>query len=346
MVNRFISSLTICFIVSFVAPVFSQDAYQQVKAALVAGEPPKLEPGSFTIAVLPDTQLYAERFPDRYDAQTQWIIDNRDTRNIVAALHLGDITNQNTPEQWENAAKSMKKLDGHVPYFMAPGNHDYSDRGRCADRTTLMNDYFPVSHFQDLPTFGGVYDREPSRIENSFHRFTVGNRKFLVIALEFGPRRDVVRWANEVAEQHPDHEAILITHAYMYYDETRYDWKKFGNQQRWNPHAYELAKSTDDDVMDGEELWTNLVSRHDHFIMTLNGHVLGDGLGRMTSKTTGGKEVHQMLVNFQMLPNGGDAWLRLMEFRPDGKTVQIYDYSPTLNQRNESEQNQFTLTIN
>jgi hypothetical protein len=239
----------------------------------------------------------------------------------------------------------MQVLDGKVPYFLVPGNHDYSEGGRCTDRTTRLNEYFPVSQFRDSPTFGGTYDKEPERLENSYHRFSAGGRDFLVLALEFGPRRDVVRWANQVAAQHKNRAAILITHAYMYFDDTRYDWKKYGAKQSWNPHGYGVAKATGDDVTDGEELWTELVSRNENFILTLNGHVLNDGLGRTVSPTPAGRDVHQVLVNFQMRPKGGDGWLRLLEFRSDGKTVQVSDYSPTRNQRNESPQNQFTLTL-
>ncbi len=314
-------------------------------AVLVAGEPPKTAAGAFTVAVLPDTQNYSQRYPQTFTAQTEWIAENRKARNIAAVLHLGDITNNSTPQEWENASKSMSVLDGKVPYFMVNGNHDYSDKGRCTDRTTLVNDYFPVARFREQPNFGGVYDKEPDRVENSYHTFTAEGRQFLVIALEFGPRKDVVRWANEVAAKHPDHAAILITHAYMYSDDTRYDWEKYGTKQTWNPHNYGVAKATDDDVSDGEELWKNLVSRHENFIMTLNGHVLHDGLARIATPTPGGRDVHQMLVNFQMRPNGGDGWLRLMEFQPDGRTVKVCDYSPVRGERNESQQNMFTLQL-
>jgi hypothetical protein len=334
------------------APVFGQvlaptafaaDPYDD--ALLVAGEPPRPEKDAFTIAVLPDTQHYSEKFPEQYLAQTRWIVENRRDRNIAAVLHLGDITNRNTPAEWENAVRAMNQLDGHLPYFMTPGNHDYSEGGVCNDRTTRLNDYFPLKKFRDTPTFGGVYDREPERMENSYHLFSAGGRDFVVISLEFGPRADVVRWANEVAAKHKDCAAILITHAYMYYDETRYDWSKYGAKQNWNPHSYGVAKATADDVSDGEKLWQKLVSKHENFILTLNGHVLNDGLGRIATPSPAGRDVHQVLVNFQMKPKGGDGWLRLLEFRADGKTVQTYDYSPTRNERNESPQNQFAMTL-
>jgi hypothetical protein len=314
-------------------------------AVLVDGEPPLPERGSFTVAVLPDTQNYSEKFPDTYLAQTNWLVENQKARNIACVLHLGDVTNHNTPAEWENAVRAMSVLDGKLPYFMVPGNHDYSDNGSCKDRTSRLSEYFPVEKFRDLPTFGGTYDREPDRMENSFHLFSAGGRNFLVLALEFGPRREVVAWANKVAGRHKDRAAILITHAYMYFDETRYNWNEKGEQQRWNPHSYPVARATGDDVTDGQELWKGLVSKPGNFVMTLNGHVLGDGLGRMTSTTPGGRDVHQLLVNFQMRPKGGDGWLRLLEFRPDGKTVQVYDYSPTRHQRNESQQNQFAVKL-
>ncbi len=314
-------------------------------AILVQGEPPKLEKGSFTVAVLPDTQNYSEKFPDHYFSQTRWIAENLRDRNIAAVFHLGDITNRNTPAEWEVAARAMSQLDEKVPYFLTAGNHDYSEGGVCKDRTTRLNDYFPVKKFRDLASFGGTYDREPERLENSYHLFSAGDRDFLVICLEFGPRADVVRWASEVAAKHKNREAILLTHAYMYYDDTRYDWTHYGKKQNWNPHAYGVADASAGDVCDGEELWQRLVRKHENFVLTMNGHVLQDGLGRTTSQSVSGRDVHQVLVNFQMKPNGGDGWLRLLEFRADGKTVQTYDYSPTRNERNESPQNQFAMTL-
>ena len=314
-------------------------------ARLIDGEPPKPEKDAFTVVVLPDTQNYSEKFPEQFLAQTEWIVESQRARNIACVLHLGDITNHNTPAEWENAVEAMQGLDEEVPYFLVPGNHDYSENGRCTDRTTRLNDYFPVTQFRERPTFGGVYDQEPERMENSFHLFSAGGKDFIVLALEFGPRRDVVRWANDVVSHHKGRAAILITHAYMYYDDSRYDWNRFGRNQNWNPHNYGVANATNDDVSDGEELWRGLVSRHENFVLTLNGHVLNDGLGRKSSATPAGREVHQVLVNFQMKPNGGDGWLRLLEFKPDGKTVQVSDYSPTRNQRNESPQNQFALKL-
>jgi len=319
------------------------DPYADAK--LVDGEPGKAAKDSFTIIVLPDTQNYSEKYPEQYLAQTEWVVENQKERNIVCVLHLGDVTNHNSPPEWDNAVKAMNQLDDIVPYFLVPGNHDYSENGGCRDRSTGLNAAFPVAKFKELPTFGGTYDKEPDRLENSYHLFSAGGRDFLSICLEFGPRKDVIRWANEIAGMHKDRAAILTTHAYIYFDDTRYDWQSLGANQAWNPHSYLIAETSGNDVSDGEELWNGLICRHENFILTLNGHVLGDGLGRTVTKTPAERNVHQVLVNFQMRPQGGDGWLRLLEFSSDGKTIQVCDYSPTRNQRNVSEQNQFTMTL-
>jgi hypothetical protein len=312
-------------------------------AKLVDGPPPHLAEGAFTIAVLPDTQYYSAAFPDTYQAQTQWIIRQKKKRNIACVLHLGDLVDSSTPKQWDNAVKGMNILDGHLPYFFVPGNHDYYLNQGNWD--TLLSSYFPVAKYQGLKTFGGVYDREPERMDNSYHFFSAAGRDFLVLCLEFGPRRDVIRWANEVVSQYPDREAILVTHAFTYSDNRRYDWAQFGRQQTWNPHEYGIVRNNvHEDVADGEEIWQKLICRHQSFIFTINGHVLNDGLGRLATPTPDGRSVHQMLVNFQMRPRGGDGWLRLLEMRPD-KTMNVVDYSPTRDQCNVSLKNKFSVTL-
>jgi predicted phosphodiesterase len=320
------------------------DPYADAK--LLDGEPPLPEKGSFTVAVLPDTQNYSNSHPATYVAQTKWVAENRKARDIAWVLHLGDVTNNNTPREWVNADRAMKVLeDAGVPYAVCPGNHDYSANGACQDRTSRLTEYFPVARLRRQATFGGTYDREPDRSENSYHLTSAGGRDFLILALEFGPRADVLRWANEVVAKYPARGAILITHAHIYYDSTRYDWKQYGPKQKWNPHSYAVAKATNDDVSDGQEVWDKLLSKHENFVLTLNGHVLGDGLGRVTTATPAGREVPQVLVNYQMRPSGGDGWLRLLEFKADGKTVEAYDYSPTRKQRNEGTENRFALAL-
>ncbi len=118
--------------------------------------------------------------------------------------------------------------------------------------------------------------------------------EWVILCLEFGPRSDVLRWANEVLTKHSKRTAIISTHVFIYHDETRYDFKKYGNKQPGTHTTYPVAKTTKDDINDGEEIWEKLIAKHENVALVLNGHVLGDGLGRFTSKTPGGRVVQQI----------------------------------------------------
>ena len=94
-----------------------------------AADADPISPGSWTLAILPDTQIYAQSYPQHFTAQTQWIKDHVASHNIKYVLHEGDITNNNVTAQWNNALASMNVLNGVLPYAMAPGNHDYGPNG-------------------------------------------------------------------------------------------------------------------------------------------------------------------------------------------------------------------------
>ena len=51
----------------------------------------------FTIIAMPDTQYYSASFPATYISQTQWIVDNRATRNIAFVTQLGDCVDKTGP---------------------------------------------------------------------------------------------------------------------------------------------------------------------------------------------------------------------------------------------------------
>ena len=171
-------------------------------------------------------------------------------------------------------------------------------------------------------------------------------REMLIFALEWGVRQEVIDWANTVAgrEEYQEHTAVLLTHAYLYSDSERYDWTNkntdndvpgntfSGRAQGANPYTYGTADLREEPAVhtnDGEDLWRELVSRHGNFEMTFNGHVIvGGQLGFRTDAGADGQTVNQMLFNAQADANGGDGWLRLLEFLPDGETVQVKTFSP------------------
>ena len=282
----------------------------------------------FNLVVLPDTQTYAASYPEIFHAQTQWIADHADS--VAFVLHEGDITNNNIPEHWQVAKESMNILDGKVPYILTMGNHDIGTRGSSNVRnTTLFNEYFPYKKHSRMPGFGGVFEQD--KMDNSWYTYNAGGVKWLVLSLEFGPRNKVLDWAGKIIASHPERKVIILTHAYMYCDDTR-----MGKGDRWLPQGYGLGKKAvgDDQVNDGEQIWEKVASRYANVLFVFSGHVLSNGTGRLVSTGVHGNKVYQMLANYQSgvtgSEKGGNGFLRIVTMNTKKKTVNVKTYSPYL----------------
>lgn len=311
-----------------------------------AGAPAPV-PGGFTLAVLPDTQIYAWKFPETYPAQTKWLADNAQRYNLRYVLHVGDITQHNTNTQWEVAARAHALLDAKgIPCAITTGNHDLGPEGKATSRETPFAKYFPLATFKQWPTFGGIYDKEPDRTDNNFHLFEAGGRKWLIICIEFGPRDDVLRWAGAVATKHADRSVILVTHAYLRPDNTRFNRNAFIKVKNLEVNLgldrYGLAKA-EGGFNDGEDIWKKLVSQHANFALVVSGHICYTG--KLDSEGKHGNVVHQMVVDYQSGKDGGQGHLRLLQIHPDGKKVSVADYSPLLDQPSDKLGTQYEFNL-
>lgn len=278
----------------------------------------------YTVAILPDTQVYAQKYPDIFTRQTQWLGEQALALNIGLVLHMGDITETNTREQWRNAARSLHLLDGVVPYVLAVGTHDFIGPAGASSRdNTLMNNYFSIEDAQLYSGLAGVY--KPGRIEDSYSLFTLGSDKYLVVSLNSGPSDGAVAWANEIVSRYPDHTVIFITHIYL--------WKDGSLITPQNsdiaPEAYGYSRSPGESVNNGQQLWEKFVSKHPNMLMVWCGHV---GVGAVTRRVDVGEHgnrVYSMMADCQSFAEGGSGWLVLMTFDPD-RTVHVRMYSPYL----------------
>lgn len=295
---------------------------------------------SFTIVALPDTQYYAAAHPQILDAQADWIVRRSRDDRIAAVVHEGDVVDADEPRQWRTAARSLHELDGVVPWVLSAGNHDYRRNARGISRDSEISTYFPPADFARNGWFGGTF--EPGRIENNFAIIDAPGGCWLILSLEFGPRDAVLAWADRVARRFAALPAIVVTHAYLYSDGTRYDHLNRPDQL-WNPHAY-LADGEGGQVNDGEEIWRKLIVHDDNILFVLCGHDLADGVAELTSARPDGTVVHQLLANYQTGKLGGEGFLRLMRFFPGQRRVAISTYSPYVNRFKSDPDNDFTLT--
>ena len=333
---------------AFVASIVSAAVITAASAttALAAADPVPFYPGSWTMVVLPDVQNYNGSDAKTLDFQrmTQWIADNKAARNIRFVTSVGDLTNNNAAAQWTRARAGFAKLDGVVPYAPVLGNHDYGSNGSANVRTTQFNTYFkPTDNPLNDPAQGGALKgtRHPGALENAYYTFAVGQRNYMVLNLEWSPRDGTVAWAEQVVAAHPNHRVMLVMHAYLYSDDTRYDFAAKGAAQTWSPYSYGTANDPDG-VNDGEELWQKLAKKYQNISLVQSGHVLNDEVAYRSDAGDFGNVVHQMLYNRQLQDDGQ---LRLIEFHPDGTHVQVKTYSPLLDQWRTDSAGQFSIAM-
>lgn len=254
-------------------------------------------PAPFTLVVLPDTQKYAASAPDVFTSQTRWIVDNVSTLAIPFVTHEGDVVDDPASvDQWENADASMGLLDGVVPYAVLPGNHDQP--------TTLYNQYFPESRFSAETWYGEGYPAGQN--DNSYQLFSAGGIDFVILHLEFCPSTDVIEWADGILGAFPERTAIITTHGYM------------DGTGALSVHS----------CADTSYIRDSLVVPHENVRFVLCGHVHAE---HTRSDQIGDRVVHQLLADYQdLLPTGGEGYLRLMTFLPDQDRVHVETYSPWL----------------
>ena len=158
----------------------------------------------------------------------------------------------------------------------------------------------------------------------------------MILSLEFGPRDEILSWANEVVLSHSGTRVIAVTHSYLNWDDTR-----AAKGDEHNPHQFGFVQRFGGN--DGEEMWDKFVKLHPNIFLVLSGHILDDGVGRLTSIGADGNKVYQPLANYQQEPNGGGGWLRIMQFVPNEDKIYVTTYSPYLNKFKTDSQNQFEL---
>lgn len=306
-------------------------------------EAPRFAEGSVTLAVLPDTQYYVRCEWPHLEAQAEFLRKKRDQRTLLAAVTVGNLTDDNWPKEWAFFRRSISTLPANFPLILSSGNHDHGDHGTANHRRSGLDDYFSEDYAKGR---GLVEVFRQGSIENAFYVVERGPFRLGILSLEWSPRKQVVDWANRILERHAAVRTLVLTHAYLYHDSTRYDFARYGEEQEWSPLAYGTAQGMSADMPhDGEMLWKSLISVHKNVFLVLSGHVLKNGTGFLESRGAAGNTVHQILANYQMLAEGGLGYMRLLEFRKDGSTVQVKTYSPSLGLFAEADDQRFSFQV-
>ena len=317
---------------------------------------PTLEdPKSFSMIMVADPQAYVKFAMNQplFEFQTAWIAQNIKRLNIKTALFTGDMVEQNNkliskplPErynngdqtsrqQWEAVSRALSRLDNKLPYVVCQGNHDVGYISAENRFSNLPEYVYPERNstlgnvlVSTCANYQGVHTLENAAYE--FHDRAWG--AMLIIALEFAPRDEALEWARQLTQspKYRNHKVFLLMHTFLNSDGERYETEGY----KLTPRNWAQA------------IWDKLIYPSKNIRMVLCGHSGNppkmndlDNINYQTTtsyrvdKAADGHNVVQMMFNSQhgdgsWNGNGGDGWLRILEFKPDGKTIGVRTFSP------------------
>jgi len=287
--------------------------------------PPAIRP-DFTIAVIGDTQFYTGSYndgppnkPEIFTSQTDWIVGNRQSRNIVFTAHLGDMILRAgyVEAEWTVATDAMYRLENPIttqlpqgmPYSIAVATHDGYGEYKG------YNQRFGVSRFSGRSYYGGNFGANNN---NHYSIFSASGMDFMVLSLEedAGSKPGVMDWANSVLAANVSRRAIVLSHRLLY---------PGGD---WDPA--------------GKKIYESIKGNPNVFLM-LCGHA--PQIGRRTD-TYEGHSIQTVLADYENEPNGGNGWMRILKFVPSLNQIQVQTYSPWLNQYKRTVYHEFNMAYN
>lgn len=293
--------------------------------ALLLAAPLQTGP-ELTFVLLPDTQKYSEigAFTPQFIAQTQWVADHLASQPIVFVTHVGDIV-QNGEQgananlfEWNNADTAMRRLDGDlnldpdglVPYGAVIGNHDYAVVGAKASGASRYVQYFGPQRYAGRSWYLG---NTPDGL-NHAQLVPTPEGPWLHIGLEWRPRDIALEFAQRTIAEHPGLPAIVTTHEHL---------------GPGAPAAWRTGGATPDGAgdNDAEQVFRKLLEPNPEVVLLACGHV--GGAGHRSDANAFGRDVHQILLDTQFDPNGGNGWMGLVDVDADGETISLRTFSPT-----------------
>lgn len=267
------------------------------------------------IVVLGDIQEYTSHVSNLpyYQNSMNWIWSQKHYgKDIKCILHVGDITGNNIISQWKIFYDYTAPVAEDVLYVTCVGNHDYDwYDNKIYDRaSTHINEYakFSLTDAYILEYF------EYGKIENAVVANTINGERYDIIVLEFGPRDEVIEWANDYIKAHSDRKYILMTHEFLANSGERISSNSYAERQfvgtTWNSP---------------ENVWQKLIKDNDNIVCVLCGH--NGFVARQFSENSAGRAVPQILFNLQYQNNGGDGWIQLWEFPYGEDCVNVSVYN-------------------
>ena len=281
----------------------------------------------YMLVGIPDVQTCMRYQYDTYLDMMPWLADHAQSKKMAFAWQVGDLSDVGSTESfYRDAAAGISKLDGKLPYSFVPGNHDYDHNWEPSRQQTYFDRYFPYDKYSRMSNFGGAY--KEGSMANTYSLYEVCGVEYMVINLEYRPRKSVLRWAGRLCEMYPQRRVIVNTHSYMNNDGS-------------------FMTDGDDESLGGEDVFEGLVKQYDNIFMAFGGHVCSDDALVRLDQGVHGNTVASFLIDTQTAThdNGvGEDIVFLMKINEQKKLMSCYYYSPA-NDGAYNIQNQFEISF-
>jgi len=290
---------------------------------------------NFTFVALPDTQNYTSITSptDIYTRQTRWILDNEQTLNIKFVTHLGDIVNSpGSQSQWLRATDAMNLMNNQMPYGTCPGNHDIAANdtnylirfGPTPTHSSSIGRWVDPGNSQTYNWYRGASPRGYS----SYQIVTVNGRDYMFLHMDMDAPDQDLAWAAGVLTAHPKALTMVTTHNYLAETGGSGIYGSGTGQRGYTAQANIGTWGDRPDTNRPLDIFNTIVKPYNQVYMVICGHMFATYNLQKTNNA--GKAVHEVVVDWQSLPNGGNGFLRIMEFRPAQNQIYNTSYSPYL----------------
>lgn len=236
---------------------------------------------------------------------------NKDS--IALCIQVGDITNNNKPEQWENAYNSFFSLfDKDKRPVFCLGNKDYGEDGNSLTRTSKIPDKLVPP--RDI-WMGSDYD-------NYVCFFKFHSRIWAVLVLEFAPREEAIKWANTVLSDYSAVPFIILTHGFLNNEGQVFDFTNLECNQQFSQKSYYLGGEYLNDSM---EIFDKLIYYNENVKMLICGHAISKRYIEFnTMLNSNGEKVYFLMVNYQHYEEGGAGIIGLLSCHGDVFSLRSY----------------------
>jgi hypothetical protein len=280
------------------------------------------KPDNYNFVVIPDTQNTVKFVTGRnaaggqnpkqvFDHAADYLAARHGEMKIAAMMHIGDVVEDARQEwqYWNFEKPLLTMIDAGIKLQMGWGNHDQSGANGLYAQYFRNSASSYARRVSDTKTNGYIhFEGDISSLLNSYMKINAGSYQYLVIQLGYSGNAFSTAnldYLKAALDANPDLPTIVFAH-----------------------NLFDVSDAAPSEISlnnAGNSMW-NVVKTYPQVFMMTAGH--NHGSGWITRQNDEGKDVFMMLVDYQFGYNGGNAYLRFLEFDESSNKIYLSTFSP------------------